>query len=780
MLIFYQQIFTSFSTAAKNLLHLNNVYRDCYILLERSDKRKTMSESVSDGTRRRVCGVTYTDSDSNRVMCQARVSCRNCNHCGRQCGCKGDKKPIPRKPGRTPIRGSGASKVRREDIGSVADELWSTSDLAFLRETVKDRERSICACPFAIGGELYVSDQGTTRIVRSVSELYVTPWYSVVNNYWHRDAEDARTVIKEVLELVEAGEIGLVRKGDRGSGILFDAPIPYHEGFIVPGGCEVMESDSNEWWDSTYEPTENKMGPFLVVKKLIVPFGTACRKESYKKVDKVHSLSALDVFWSRGAGGPWSSVSHIRLCVRGGSAPVYICRSDISRGCEFIALDHELMDFKEERGTRYHVVGRDTGAYLLKEEVEWLTRLTVSRVREVVPGVDRATMLPSHRLVRMVRNDIIEEAGSGPNPPIDLLAMCSKLRLHRDVVVSAMYGSGYTRVWKGTTLGDGLGVVQEWDSAELVTTPSMDKEDELYHTTCNGSDGIVVERKTRQPVAYVGGRMYLGENVSKGVRMAIEGMRGVAERCDAQERNPWKLLDMVVQATEGACNAMCGSITDTPKEAIHRIRHGPDDLAEHKGEGEEKMAQYGDKEYDNGGIALGARLAEFVMKYSAGEDLGSCRMSRVEECREMEVVPRLFRVPVMAWKDVVDGDDGISESLRTQNSADTLTLYGTGSESRYTGHPSGTTSEVSERSTIGDIVPPEEHVRASSPGRAGSSRDDDRCSPGGVNPFLDRRECWGTSVEKGTRVCATTVRKVTNLRLLKPEWRLITRDIPTA
>lgn len=110
--------------------------------------------------------------------------------------------------------------------------------------------------------------------VKSVSQLYTTPWMSIHHQNIPDETIVAQKGLTEFISLVHSKVIKLVLPGRScgGNGVEFDAPIPFYQGMLaLPPGCTIYIPSPETWWTYIDGQTGLCGGPKLLVSKWLVP-----------------------------------------------------------------------------------------------------------------------------------------------------------------------------------------------------------------------------------------------------------------------------------------------------------------------------------------------------------------------------------------------------------------------------------------------------------------------------------------------------------------------------
>lgn len=290
------------------------------------------------------------------------------------------------------------------------------------------------------GRSLVHSCRGVNRVVFSTRDLLNLPWSSFKHTRWLGSASKARGVFREMLRLVEDGQVSLSGVGGESQGavrVLVDCPIPYFGG-KVPMGMSVLEGD-----DSRLRAIETLLtGGTVAVRvkygSVLVPSveSRTCRERFTELPWEVRAGA-----WRRRPVGFEGDGQLVRISgLEQTVIPVYIGKRDLVLGGK-LRVDVEAMKRYANMGVPYGTYGFTTGI----EYVDSTTRTTRDSVDIVIKQdisgyggrvVERLSSLKLSEILRIVRPRT-ESVGQGK---VDLLATgrsigldaCSMLRALSD------------------------------------------------------------------------------------------------------------------------------------------------------------------------------------------------------------------------------------------------------------------------------------------------------------------------------------------------------------
>lgn len=173
--------------------------------------------------------------------------------------------------------GSGSGRQRLMESGQTV-RISSLTDLCFTSAVV-DGVGSECFYGLSTSGTSVVrmSEFGPIPAPR-VSDYLRDPWYRTVPSKWLGGGARARAAVKALLSSMALGEVqGRLAHEPRvdGCSIVFDQPLPYHQGYPVPEGFVTVSRPAAEWWTDVVWAGGMIDSPKNVCDRLIVPNGWA-------------------------------------------------------------------------------------------------------------------------------------------------------------------------------------------------------------------------------------------------------------------------------------------------------------------------------------------------------------------------------------------------------------------------------------------------------------------------------------------------------------------------
>ena len=202
---------------------------------------------------------------------------------------------MPAKARRGGLGGATVSAAGRGQIGPVAgvasteqepgsDESrqesgthWTVvlDDLAFAEPIVRTMgvpcTPSIVAGP---GGAIVLFGHGPVRL-RSISDLFQSPWCGTRLPEMMQEAVRAQRRVRDLVNLVLCGRIRLVRCGEASGpcDVEMDMPVPAYSGTPVLPGCSRVRVTPDTWWLCVDGLTHISAGPKLLCNNWFVPVG---------------------------------------------------------------------------------------------------------------------------------------------------------------------------------------------------------------------------------------------------------------------------------------------------------------------------------------------------------------------------------------------------------------------------------------------------------------------------------------------------------------------------
>eukprot|EP00171_Calliarthron_tuberculosum_P001353 IDg1353t1 len=343
-----------------------------------------------------LCGFSFMDTDSIRKICQQRVTCARCVHCGIHCECS----------------------PRRAWSRAASPLGWTTGDLSFL---VGDKSAaSVTTDPVLSYVEtvLTLEEEGVLRCIRSTSDLLAADWYTEKDRSWSVVARRARNVLWRFYEM------GLPC-----------VVLRYGHDRTRPGG----RGDVPE--------LKRAGGPQGIEMDHYVPAG-GFGEEVIDMTVSGPSIMKVSPFWAEGHTDKHAGVMVKVTQVGASCRPVYACVRDIRNHPGWnVVVDHDVLDAYANSGSKYHVVGVCRGAYIVTGAPQLGPRYSIIELpSEAELARKRRVYIPPAVTVGEVLRGTAKSAKILGSGCVALGKLAKLLGKHVNIVVSAFQMPEYADV----------------------------------------------------------------------------------------------------------------------------------------------------------------------------------------------------------------------------------------------------------------------------------------------------------------------------------------------